>query len=221
MGRLTVAGRTFTKTTLTCAKAELTGERIACPAGVLELGEKIPVSFSYLTGPRELSVESRSAADETWRLSARFGSQPALLELEMKNARVNRLAPWLPPAIPKISAGRASGTFSKRGDAIAARVELDGFAFATEALTNLAREAVELQIADHALGERVAGADMDAEAEREVAVGAAAVWGGRGSGAGSDCGALATSWICRADRWQRASARVSCSASIGRTGETR
>lgn len=130
VGRLTVAERTFTKATLTCAQAELTAERIACPAGVLELGDKIPVTFSYLTGPRELTVESKSAADETWRFSGRFGSQPAVLELEMENARVDRIAPWLPATLPKVKAGRASGTFSKRGDAIKARLALDGFAFA-------------------------------------------------------------------------------------------
>ena len=130
VGRLTIAERTFNKATLTCDQAELTAARIACPAGVLDLGDKIPLSFAYSTKTRELTVQSQSTSDETWRFTGRFGSKPSALELEMKNARIDRIAPWLPRAFPKVSAGRASGQFSKRGDAITARVELDGLAFA-------------------------------------------------------------------------------------------
>jgi hypothetical protein len=133
IGKLTVAGRTFNKARLSCAETELTSERIACPRGVLEIGEKLPVSFSYLTNRRELTVESKTAAGETWRFSGRFDAKPAVLELKVEQARIDRLAPWLPPGVPKLTAGRASGTLTMRGDAMKAQVAVEGLAFADAA----------------------------------------------------------------------------------------
>ena len=133
IGKLTVAGRTFNKARLSCAETELTSERIACPRGVLEIGEKLPVSFSYLTAKRELTVESKSAAGETWRFSGHFDAKPAALELKVEKARMDRLAPWLPAGVPKLTAGRASGTLTMRGETLKGQVAVDGMAFADAA----------------------------------------------------------------------------------------
>ena len=115
---------------LICAAAELTAARIACPDGVLELPEKFPVSFSYAMGSRELKVESKLSGDETLRLTGRFGPTPAALDLAVEKVKIDRLAKWLPPAVPKVSAGRISGTLAWRGAGLKTRLDIEGFAFA-------------------------------------------------------------------------------------------
>ena len=44
--------------------------------------------------------------------------------------RLDRLTPWLPAGLPRITAGRASGTFSMAGERVKAHLDLEGGAFA-------------------------------------------------------------------------------------------
>lgn len=127
--RLTVAGRTWRNVKLACPALELPAGRIACARGVLDLGEKIPVSFSYATGERDLLVELKPAADEAWRIAGRVGGADTALEIKIDRGRLDRLASWLPAAAPKLGAGRASGTISLKESALEARLTIDGVAF--------------------------------------------------------------------------------------------
>ena len=128
--RLTVAGRTWKKVKLACPDMQLAGARIACANGVLDIGEKIPVGFSYASDTRDLTLELKPAADETWRIAGRVAGAKTALQVEVDKGRLDRLASWLPANAPKISAGRASGTIAMQGSAIKARLEIDGVAFA-------------------------------------------------------------------------------------------
>ena len=130
IGELGLAGRTWRKATLRCGVFELSGERLACARGVLDLGEKIPVEFTWHIHRRELVLESRISADETLRLFGDFGGKQPVLDLKIEGANVVRLGPWLPAGSPKITGGRASGTVALRGDALTARIAVDGLAFA-------------------------------------------------------------------------------------------
>ena len=131
--RLTVAGRVLRQVKLSCADLEATGERLACGRGALNAGDvadKIPISFSYVTARRELLVESKVGGDETWRVAARLDPKQTAVDVKIDKARLERLTPWLPAGVPKVSAGRVSGTLSMQGEALKARIELDGAAFA-------------------------------------------------------------------------------------------
>jgi hypothetical protein len=128
--RLTAAGRTWRKAKLSCPGAELTAARIACPRGVLDAGGKIPVSFSYITARRELLAEVKPAADEIWRIAGRFDGKTPSVETRIEKARIERLAPWLPPNLPKLSGGRASGSATLQGENLKVRLDVEGLAFA-------------------------------------------------------------------------------------------
>lgn len=128
--RLTVAGRELGKVRLRCSETQVSGARVACARGVVEAGEKIPVSFSYSTERGDLALELKPAADETWRVSGRVAGAQTSLEVRIDNAQLKRMAKWLPAALPTPTAGRASGTVRLSGSAVSARIGIDGFAFA-------------------------------------------------------------------------------------------
>ena len=128
--RLTVAGREWGPVKLRCGELQMSGARVACARGVLEAGDKIPVSFSYSTERGDLALELKPSADETWRVSGRVAGPQTSLQIKIDNGRVERLATWLPAAVPKPSAGRASGTIQLTGADVHARVQIDGLAFA-------------------------------------------------------------------------------------------
>ena len=128
-GRLTVAGHTWRTTRLVCPKLELTSERASCASATLEAGEKIALSFSYVFRERQVLAELKPSADEVWRVAGRFGKQ-VKGEIRLESARLTRLLPWLPPDLPKLTGGRANGTISVDGDAVKARLDVAGLAFA-------------------------------------------------------------------------------------------
>src|SRR4051812_11128932 len=59
VGRVTVAGREWRNLKLTCADLDSRGGRVSCSTGVLQAGEKIPLSFTYVTATREFVVEAK------------------------------------------------------------------------------------------------------------------------------------------------------------------
>jgi hypothetical protein len=95
-----------------------------------EIASKLPISFSYLTPRRELVLESRLAADGSWRLAARLDPKDTAVDVKIDKARLDRLAPWLPAGVPKVTAGRVDGTISMRGQAFKTRIDLEGAGFA-------------------------------------------------------------------------------------------
>jgi hypothetical protein len=129
--RLTIAGRDWRSVRMTCADFQTAGERIACWRGVLQLGDKIPVSFSYSTTDRaDFVVDLKPTADEMWRIAGRVAGAQTAIQVKLDRARLNRLASWLPIAAPQLSAGRASGTIDIQVPALKARLQLDDIAFA-------------------------------------------------------------------------------------------
>jgi hypothetical protein len=127
--RLTVPGHTWRKPRVSCARLELTQNRAACAAAVLDVGEKVPLWFSYAFGEREVLAEFKAPPDEVWRLRARLGGTRVAAEANIDRARLTRVAPWLPSNIPKLTNGRASGKIVLDGETIKARVDVSGLAF--------------------------------------------------------------------------------------------
>jgi hypothetical protein len=130
LGRLAVAGYTWRNLKLRCPNLETAGMRIACSRGVLDTGEKIPVSFSYVRDSGEVTAEFKPSADEAVTVSGRLGGAGTVLHVKFTRASLARLAPWLPASAPKIKAGRASGEVQLRGAAVNAKLDIDGLAFA-------------------------------------------------------------------------------------------
>ena len=128
--RITIAGREWRKVRLTCPDLQVAGVRIACAQGILHLGDKIPISFSYVSDRRDLAIEFKPTTDETWRIAGRLGGPQMTLQIKVDRARLERFASWLPAAALKVSAGRVSGTIEMKGSAITARLDLAGVAFA-------------------------------------------------------------------------------------------
>ena len=128
---LTVGAQTWKNIKLNCALLQLERARLACDSAVLELGEKIPLSFSYLIDKRVLDIALKPAADETWRLNLRPGKRGNDLSVRIEGGRVARASAWLPPNIPKINAGVANGVIEYSGEGrIAVKLALSNVGFA-------------------------------------------------------------------------------------------
>ena len=151
VGAVNLGAQSWKNIKLDCKALRLERTRIACDDGVLALGEKIPLSFSYLTDKRVLDVALKPAKDESWQLNMRPGKRGNDLSMRIDGGRMQRFSPWLPPDMPKISAGVVNGIVDYSGDGrITAKLALSAVGFA---------DASGL----HA-GEKI-GATLDAQAE--------------------------------------------------------
>jgi hypothetical protein len=128
--RLSVPGRVWRRPRVSCPRLELTQTRAACAAAVLEVGEKIPLSFSYSFEERQAIAEFKAPPDEVWRMQARLGGKRITAEGNIQNARLTRFASLLPSNLPKLTNGRASGNIVLEGDTVKAHIDVTGLAFA-------------------------------------------------------------------------------------------
>ncbi len=130
MAALSMGAQAWKNIKLQCAVLQIERTRLACDDGVLVLGEKIPLSFSYHTDTRVLDVALKPAPDETWRLMLRPAKRGHDLSVRIDGGRVQRLAPWLPPDMPKPGAGQISGVvdYSAQGR-IAVKLAAAGLGF--------------------------------------------------------------------------------------------
>ena len=127
--QLGAAGREWRNLKLTCADLETKRGRVTCTRGVLDVGEKIPVSFSYGTGKRDFVVEMKPQRDETWRASGTIKGRDTALDVKLENLKLDRFSALVPKGTPKLTAGRASGSVQLRGGELKGRVELSGVTF--------------------------------------------------------------------------------------------
>jgi hypothetical protein len=133
IGELDLAGRTWGKVRLGCPDFRASGGSLACASGVLDLGEPMPMSFSYDAKRGELTAGLKPAHDEAWRIAAQVGRTPRSLHVTAENARLERFARWLPAELPKVSAGRARGTLALTDGTLKAEASFEGLAFSDAA----------------------------------------------------------------------------------------
>ena len=102
-------GRTWRNAALHCNLVATRGTRIGCDRGTLDLAGAIPLRAFYDSASGAVDVELLPAAGERWQLAGApdGGGWAGRLHVE---GSVLRLAPFLPPAAPALSAGRLSGT---------------------------------------------------------------------------------------------------------------
>lgn len=119
----------YQKVALSCPGFQLEGSTIRCETGVLEAGGKWPIGFEYQIADRKLNLVVRPERAESWTLQGDFARQPATVEIEITQGKLQRLAGLAPNAAPKISAGVvdgkvAFGSFAKN-NAHNARIRAD------------------------------------------------------------------------------------------------
>jgi hypothetical protein len=131
LGTVSLGAQSWKNIKLDCTALRLERKRIACDDGALMLAEKIPLTFSYLTDTRVLDVSLKPAKDETWQFGMRPGKRGNDLSVRIDGGSLQRIAPWLPPDLPKISAGIINGVIDYNGDGrIATKLALSNVAFA-------------------------------------------------------------------------------------------
>lgn len=130
IGRITVAGQRYGPAVLKCSDLQVSSAQVVCARGMLDAGEKIPVRFSYSTERKDLVLELDPAGDEMWRVSGRLAGVQTTLQIRIEKGRMTQLARWIPAGAPAVSAGHASGTVQVSASAIAARLAIEGAAFA-------------------------------------------------------------------------------------------
>lgn len=130
IGTLTIRDRTWRNTRVRCPDFRLEQTLIGCADGVIDVGEKFPLSFTYFTRTKALDLVLKPTPSETWRLRARFAEPKAQFEISIDNGKLARLAPWLPSTAPKPSAGTIKGAITIAGTGkVTARVTVEGLAF--------------------------------------------------------------------------------------------
>ncbi|MCW5606021.1 MAG: hypothetical protein KIT18_15880, partial [Burkholderiales bacterium] len=130
IGTLAVQGQLWRDVRVHCPKLHLERYLIACTDAVVDAGSSIPVSFSYSVQNRVLEATVRPGGGESWRLDARFGGVDATFSVTVSNGGLARLAPWLPPEIPRPTGGTVNGTITQGGsEGIAARLAVQDLAF--------------------------------------------------------------------------------------------
>lgn len=98
--RLRFAGQTLEKLRLRCEDLRWSPERIECPRGEVQVpgsAERLPLRFAYAPRSQSLDLVLEPAAGERWQLLMSRASGVRTLEAVLDKARIERIAPWLPP----------------------------------------------------------------------------------------------------------------------------
>ena len=125
IGRFEGFGHKFDKLRLDCVRFGALRGIWRCDEGVLQGPERLAVNFIYDPGRKSLDLTLATAAGESWQLT-QDGDD---FTLNLKQAALTRLSPWLPGEI-KPSAGRVSGVvrFAPRRLSSDLRIESGAFA---------------------------------------------------------------------------------------------
>ena len=130
VGELALAGRSWNNVALSCSDFTATTASVRCSDGVLDIGERLPVSFAYSGSDRHLLVVVRPAGQEQWRIDARLGEEGET-RVTIADGNMARLARWLPDEAPRLRAGTLSGELRYANGKGTATVEIHGVAFAS------------------------------------------------------------------------------------------
>jgi hypothetical protein len=137
VAQLSLGGKSWRNLRLECPGFHLLPGRIECPAGTVQGAERFPVSFSYDMVHKSVALSLHPGRGEKWDMRADFARPSWVVSLDVANGRLERLSPWLPANMPRISSGRASGTIKVSGArgglaGAAGTVRLSGVAFSDD-----------------------------------------------------------------------------------------
>ena len=100
-----IQGREWRKLALHCADARMERGLIECRRGVLDVGEKIPLTFQYRSAARSLVLNLFPGAGESWQAQLTWRAGHLAASVQVKNGRVAHLNPWLPASSVRFSQG--------------------------------------------------------------------------------------------------------------------
>lgn len=123
IGDARLGARRWQNLRLHCAVTRIATDAIVCRDGRLDALPGLAVQFHYRLRERALELELTGPDGERWRLSHGKRGALALIEIEVGNGLLTRLAPWFPPDGPRVSAGRLDGRIRLTLDA-ARRLEV-------------------------------------------------------------------------------------------------
>ena len=101
----TLQGREWRKLALHCPDAHVARDLIECRRGVLDAGEKLPLSFQFRPGARSLTLTLFPESTERWQAKMTWGGGNLVGRLDVKNGKAARLNPWLPEKSVRFTQG--------------------------------------------------------------------------------------------------------------------
>ena len=111
IAQATIQEREWRKLSLQCPQASIARELIACPQGVLESGEKIPLTFSYWPTKNSLELSLQPTAGERWQAQLNWLGGKLAAAVDVTNGKVMR---WN-TLLPKQAIQFGQGTFDLKG----------------------------------------------------------------------------------------------------------
>jgi hypothetical protein len=103
-------GRTWRNAFVLCESILNHGTRLGCERGVLDLGERVPLRFSYDIQSDAVDVELLPVAGERWHIAGQPAGGAWQARVRVEEGSLVRLTSWLPPTELVLTAGRMSGT---------------------------------------------------------------------------------------------------------------
>jgi hypothetical protein len=156
IAQATIQGRIWRKLALHCSDARIERELIECRRGVIEVGEKLPLTFQYRPGTHGLLLTLFPASDERWQAQLISHGDTLLSTLEIKNGQALHLNPWL----PEQSVHFSQGVFDLTG-----KLALEGAARGKLDVSLTVRNGAFSDAAGARAGEKLAG-DINLQAVR-------------------------------------------------------
>ena len=148
IAQATLQGRTWRKLALHCPEARIDSDLIECRRGVLDIGQKLALTFQYRPSRHSLSLTLFPASDEHWQAQLIALGGNLVATLEVKNGKAAHLNPWLPEASVHFS----QGVFDLTG-----KLALDGAAHGKLDVSLALRNGAFSDAAGTRAGEKLAG----------------------------------------------------------------
>ena len=114
---LQVAQRDFKNVRLRCERLAWRGQEVSCRNGTLDLLPEVRLDLNYHLAQRRVSLTLTAANQERWELVAQLKKDKWVLDAQLQNAQLKRVAPWQPKTMPTLAAGKLSGSLHASGQA--------------------------------------------------------------------------------------------------------
>lgn len=115
IAELSLMEKIWRKVHLHCTGFFLSTARVMCRQGKLDAAPDMPFEFSYSFATQQLELSLSAAADERWQVNADFRAQPWRIGVQLRNAKVGRIAAFIPPSWSWFSQGVLNGAAEIRG----------------------------------------------------------------------------------------------------------
>lgn len=106
---ITLGGQVWRNARLNCPDLRVAAGVWNCAQATLDVGEPIPLAFTYDPGRKTVGVVVSPAAGERWQLAADFGGKSPHVDVAIERGHIGRLARWMPAGLPTVKSGIVTG----------------------------------------------------------------------------------------------------------------